>query len=292
LQYWNLTVADDNLLGAIGSGDTEFRLTGSLWLSPDALRLVFDIVAQANYSACDQPSAGNLVANSGFELDESLSSPGGGLPVAFGDWKGDQAGLAYPERGIDGLLIAPHAGCRMLRFDSTTDSGPGVATASQQFQLIDLSSVAAQVDDGFVEVSGSAWFNRGSLVNSDTRFNIEILAYQGTPDTYPVQQFNSSHLASSSTALYTDADPATWEQATTGFQIPVDADFLAVHIYALENILNESVAPEFFGHYADSIEVDLIISPIVPVLSLPATLVLLLALAAVARIDRVPRRWR
>ena len=62
------------------------------------------------------------------------------------------------------------------------------------------------------------------------------------------------------TFINTDANPLTWEQLTLNALIPVDADYLAIHLRADEDVSDDELN-EFAGHFADSVNLVISLPP-------------------------------
>ncbi|MBN1342486.1 MAG: hypothetical protein JXQ73_07390 [Phycisphaerae bacterium] len=198
----------------------------------------------------EPPIPGQLM-NPGFETPASTT---GGWPTACGYWQGDYSEIVTAENGI-----APTEGDRMLKFIATSGpNAPTTASASQVVQLVDLRGLTSQIAEGYTHARVRARFNRVTGdAQTDTRFTADIYAYAGEPNTFSEQWDQSSYLGKGNTAIYTDGDPNTWEWATAELILPVDTDFIAVHISATENVYNDTTEPEFDGHYGDAVTLEL-----------------------------------
>ncbi len=197
------------------------------------------IGAEAAYDA-------NLLQNPGFETPVAV----GGLPTVVGRWQGDSA-ARWPAGGD----FTPRNGASALRF---LTSGPAGATAagvsSQQWQIIDLTPLAADIDAGRVRAEGQAWFYRAlNAETTDDRFDLRLGAFRGVPSEFPVSFAVPSGVRLADEVSSVIASPATWTQAQRAFTIPAGARYLVVEIYAYENRVNDATFPEFDGHYADDI---------------------------------------
>ena len=83
----------------------------------------------------------NLITNPGFETYETIHIFGfPGLPTVYGDWGGDPGTIVGAENGI-----SPAGGAQMLRFDATGNYPDPYLTHCQIYQLIDISSYAAEI---------------------------------------------------------------------------------------------------------------------------------------------------
>jgi hypothetical protein len=215
------------------------------------LLAVFAIVL-ASASFCKSE---NLAVNSGFETYESTE---GGWPSSYGDWKGDASSIVGATAGI-----TPLEGGQMLKFTGSSFTGTSSATACQVFQVIDVSGYSELIAGGEAVISASAYFNRvAGDAQTDTQFYVVINAYQGDPSTFPSQMDGSTYLVRISTPIYTDGDPGTWELCSTELALPVNTDFVVIGLYANEDVYNDSVLPEYDGHFADSVNCEIILEGI------------------------------
>lgn len=217
-------------------------------------------------------SAANLCLNPGFETPEGTSIIGfPGVPSAFGDWGGDQSQIVGPENGI-----TPRDGTAMLRFDATGNSADPLLTTSQVYQLVDVSTFSAQISAGLATAELTAWFNRVDFdAGTDTAFSVSIFALSGVPADFQTQLQSSTYLFRTTGGVGTDGDLGTWESAFTSMLLPVGTDYLAIQLTASENIVNDGTAPEYDGHYADSVTLAIVPEPAVALLGAIGTLLLL-----------------
>jgi hypothetical protein len=196
--------------------------------------------------------ADNMLVNGGFETFVNTT---GSLPTDFGYWSFDPSEIVTTKDGI-----TPIEGIGMLQF---IYSGGYLAkrVSSEVLQIVDVSSFDGLIQDGEATATVAANFNRvmGDS-QTDSMFGVEIKAYAGLPSTFP-DQSHSGILAQASQSILTDGDIATWEEASTSFSIPIGTDFLAVRIWASENIFDDAVAPEFDGHYADAVTLEVVPEP-------------------------------
>ncbi len=181
----------------------------------------------------------NLLVNPDFESPVTV----GTLPSTTGHWQGDSAYAVIADQGI-----SPRTGTQMLRFQrSGLLAGPGVVS-SQQWQLVDLTPLAADIDAGKVRADASVWFNRVSGdAQTDTRFDLRLLSFPGTPAGYPTDYASPAHVAGDSLITTGNA----WQLLNLIDVLPVGTRYVAVEIYAFENVQDDATDPEFDGHYAD-----------------------------------------
>ena len=192
-------------------------------------------------------SFANLVTNPGFESMENI---GNGLPNSYGDWSGDDGTIVAAENGIN-----PLEGDRMLRFDATSPGGAyGGSTEGAVLQLIDISSYKDLISTGDAFVSGTAYFNRvAGDAQTDTFLGIFIYAYEGDVSTFKSQFLNGQYLKRVTENFSSDSDINTWEEFSLQLNLPENTGFLMLGIRAHEDIYDDSVYPEFDGHFADAV---------------------------------------
>lgn len=214
--------------------------------------------------ACSSLASANLVTNPGFEDTSDTTYKYGhpGLPDVYGDWAGD-----YSQIIVDPQDSTNH----VLQFLGTGIQGTYTSlSTSEIYQLIDISSYAAQIASGNMEATLTGYFNRvAGDPETDTGFSVTIYAFDGTISGWSPGGY--TQVASGS--VYADSDMSTWEQAGVTLLLDSSIDFIAIRISAGENITNDSSYPEFDGHYADNISFTLQ-ETAVPV---PASLLLLSA---------------
>ncbi|UCE98697.1 MAG: LamG domain-containing protein [Planctomycetota bacterium] len=216
------------------------------------LAVIFAVSALSN--------AQNLVVNPGFETPETT---GGGWPSTYGDWNGDYSSIVGASAGI-----IPLEGSKMLKFLGSSHGGSGgSANSCQVFQIINVSSYAQEISVGKVSVAASAYFNRiAGDSQTDTKFYVSIFAYAGEPSSFPWQWETSpdgGKLARADGFVYSDGDPATWEQGQTQLALPTNTDFVIIGVNANEDIYNDYSLPEFDGHFADDVYAEVIIPALV-----------------------------
>lgn len=204
------------------------------------------------YVGCSS-ALGSLLVNGGFEVLEPVEPV---LPTSAGDWSGDGGTIVAAENGV-----TPVEGAGMLRFDRTyLGQSNYTATTSDQWQLVDLTHLVADVASGNVEINLGAQVNRvagGAL--TDTEFRVTLRAYSGAISDFPSDA--KFYLAESAESVVTDADVATWEPIEASLLLPETATYVGVVLTAVENVHDGSGYPEFDGHYADDAILSLFIVP-------------------------------
>jgi PEP-CTERM motif-containing protein len=212
------------------------------------------IVAVLVLSQVNPAYAANLVTNPGFESQVSTL---GSWPSGYGYWQGDYSAIVTTENGV-----APQGGSQMLNFIYSASAQPDDHTASELIQLIDISAYHDLILTGQATATGSVYFNRvlGDS-QTDTQFAVRLLAMSGVPADFPVPDYGLWVLTFSESSIESDGNPATWEQASVQLQLPANTDYLAILIWARENVFNDTTGVEFDGHYADSASVEIIPEP-------------------------------
>ena len=186
----------------------------------------------------------NLLANPGFEASDVNV---GGLPGAAGNWSGDLANRVASDLGV-----AQRTGGFMLKFGASgLVAGTGFFT-SQQWQTVNLSAYAADIDAGGVRLDASMWVNRvAGDAETDTRFDLRVLAFPGAPAGFPADYPPPSGQIRSVTI---NSTAGSWQQLQVQFDVlPVGTRYVAVEIYPYEDVVDDGAIPEFDGHYADDV---------------------------------------
>ncbi len=207
------------------SGDTTFNVTAT-----------FDMAVV--------PFGVNLLQNPGFEDADVVVAT---LPSSAGRWQGDLSARTGSDQGI-----TPRTGSWMLKFGAT-GLVPGVGLfTSQQWQTIDLSAFAASIDAGKVRLNAGMWVNRVSGdAETDTRFDLRVLVFPGTPAGFPADYPPAAGQIRSTTI---NAEAGSWQQLQVQFDVvPAGTRYVAVEIYPYEDVVDDGELPEFDGHYADDI---------------------------------------
>lgn len=192
-------------------------------------------------------SAGNVfaqrIADGGFESGAYIV---GSRPTAPGIWQGDLNAKVGAENAI-----VPRRGERMMRFIHTTPGGPSESAGAELWQIVDLREYADLIATGRVIASFSVSCNRvAGNAATDTQFVAGIGAYAGECSSFP-SQWQRTELIYGDNAITTDDDPLTWERLRVNVVLPVDTEFIAVHLRAHEDVWNDLIGLEFHGHYAD-----------------------------------------
>jgi hypothetical protein len=197
----------------------------------------------------------------------------GAAPDGFGYWRFDQSASVGTQQGI-----TPREATHMLQFVGTGRSDSVRGGSAEQVQLVDVSALADDIDAESVAVEASAWFSRvAGCAQTDDVFGVVVMAFDGTPDTFATRWTNGINAASDQgtsrdaadvsgvdawlrhvTAQFRhnleddkDGDVYRWRQSTATMDIPSGTRFVAIQIYATENLLNDEAFPELHGHYAD-----------------------------------------
>ena len=179
-----------------------------------------------------------------FVLVNADMEDGGDIPTDGSGWEGDQFTIVGAENGI-----SPRGGSSMLRFDATDGPNPSTLGASQLTNVVDVSEYANLINGGNVTAEVTAWFNRVDFdAETDSQFFILVRALDA----------GGTALDSALVGILTDANLGTWEQNQASVVLPAGTISVEARLLAFENIMNDDVAPEFDGHYADDVQLRLL----------------------------------
>jgi hypothetical protein len=193
-------------------------------------------------------SGRNLLLNPSFEEPPGLGS----LPTASGNWHGNLASSLAAEMGI-----APHDGESMLKFQATAAGSSVHALTSRQWQVVELDEHTAAIAGGGVRVKSSAWFNRVAGDEfTDRRFDLRVMAFDGSPAELPARYDASAWLAEATGPLLSRADQ--WQRVGVELALPAGTTYLLVEICASEDMFDDGEGAEFDGHYADDLSLVLL----------------------------------
>lgn len=195
---------------------------------------------------------------------ENVATPGiEGMPTESGYWSGDPFLIVGTDEGI-----TPMTGNRMLKFVATSPpaQGPDLSAtrASQQLQFIDVQDLSEAISNGQASIRAWAYFNRVTGdVETDIRLGVAIYAMRGEPEmARQMGKLQPFRLGYSETEILTDGDPTTWQRCEVRLLLPQGIDYVMLEIRAVENVFNNPSFPEFDGHYADDVGLELRTSPI------------------------------
>jgi hypothetical protein len=199
----------------------------------------------------------SMLAVAGGAAAQTVECAGFETCETFDDWI-----TTYGVWGVDGsdvtsatLGISPVEGTQMLQFVCTSPgTGPPChnvgGVGGDVHQMIDLAPIQDLVLTGNARLRVEASFNRvAGNAQTDTRFFLRLAAYEGLPVNF---QFTTV-IAQSSTDLFSDDDPATWERIGACLDLPTSTTYVAVLVSAIENVVDDGTAPEFDGHFADDV---------------------------------------
>lgn len=199
----------------------------------------------------------NLVVNEGFE---TMEVTGWGPPSSYGDWGYDYSMIVPASPGV-----VPYEGIQMLQFLATgwEDYSAGSAGACQVYQIIDVSAYTDDIANGIAVAQANMYCNRiAGNEQTDTEFLINLMAFTGDPANFWDQiKYSGNWIARQDASFISDADPATWQPLDVSLTLPVNTDYIAVGVHAVENIFNNDSTPEFDGHFADMVSVEVVPEP-------------------------------
>ena len=221
------------------------------------------------FAAASFCSAQNLVVNSGFELTEDTD---GSWPSSYGDWQGDYSSIVGTTSGI-----TAYEGSQMLQLKGTSwTTFPSSAGACEVPQIVDVSQYASLIASGDAVVSASVYLNRVTGdAQTDNQLGISIYAHEGSAGSYPSDRANHLWLLREVATIYTDADPGTWQLCELQVALPTNTDYVVIELQGSENIFNDTSYPEFDGHFADAVSVQIIPEPATLILLGTGTLILI-----------------
>lgn len=196
-------------------------------------------------------SGAAVINNPGFET--GVAVPGGPITP---NWNYDNHSFVTTENGI-----TPAAGNRMLKFLNTSWAGPG-GVVSDVFQAIDFSSPADQaiISGGGAVLNVGALFNR--VLNNpvpsvvDTRFRIGLYATTSFANAQSLTNIGNNYVD-----LFSDSNLNSWEALSNSMPLPVGTQWVTLHLAAVENVVDDNVALELHGHYADDVRMTLTPAP-------------------------------
>jgi hypothetical protein len=258
-----LTFTDSGLAPEVddrvaGSGPQSFftyrvRSTDGLRFGEASLPATGFILATAPTPKAD---GSNLLQNASFEVQDYRTGISPVIPAGTGYWQGD---LAAVVDGTQADGVSPTDGSRMIRCAASGPFGGSPDfTGCEVLQLLDVSTLAPQIDSTLILVSASFLANRVDLdAETDQSFLLSLFALSGPPANAPTEW--NSPLDSWDDRLESDGDTATWEEVSlTNRPLPVGTRTILIRIAAVENVANDAGADEFDGHYMDDASLRLI----------------------------------
>ena len=198
----------------------------------------------AGFESARGPELGvNMLQNHSFELPVLA----GDLPTRTGLWQGDTARSEL-------LGTVAREGTRALQFIGTSRVASASGLSSQQWQIVDVTGLAAPIDSGRIRATGAAWFLRQDLEElGDDRFDLRLEAFRGTPAEFPASYAEPIGVRLADEIATVIAPARQWVRAQRTFVVPPGTRYLVVEIYAFENRVNDATLPEFPAHYADDV---------------------------------------
>ena len=196
--------------------------------------------------------ADDLAANPGFETVVDMT---GRMPRNPGEWRAEGAQVVNAEQGI-----TPYAGDRMLRILHTDVRGPSVFGGAEVYHMIDVRPYRELIDEGRLSIRAAVRFNRvAGDAQTDRKMILAAFAHRGSP-----ASFDPNRGSLKGATVVTDADPLTWEPAEITAALPAHTEYLFLELLALEDVHNDKTGVELDGHYADGVEIELIVAPALP----------------------------
>lgn len=197
-------------------------------------------------------------------LDEGFESEAAplvtGLPTSVDVWGGDFTEVTGAHQGV-----APAEGSKMLRMMRADYEGKANSAGSycgDLFRIVDLRPLRRQFANGQGTVELSAAFNAANFPEAEQyRCSIAIHALTAEVATGP-ELLTGAVLANSSLAMTRqacprmDRDPKTWQSVDGKMQLPMETDFLLIHI-GVNHIPKFQNRVSFDGHYLDNVRLTL-----------------------------------
>jgi len=240
----------------IPSGDNDTTLEASETLGPTSREELFPGVEEpcaglGDPEACptaapvaSRCATGNLLEDGGFEgATYSLN-----VPDETGAWAGDSASIV----GAVGCL-SPVQGTEWLQFAGTDPFGASADDRADVIQLLDAGPLRGDT------LTLSADVVRGLAdVPTDAFFGVEARLYEGVPDDFPVAWARGEGTVLGVAGAYAAEVPdKPWGAArpSTTFTVPAGSGdaFIAVVVFAVEDLANEDEAPELGAHFVDDV---------------------------------------
>ncbi|MHC4758448.1 MAG: PEP-CTERM sorting domain-containing protein [Planctomycetota bacterium] len=88
-----------------------------------------------------------------------------------------------------------------------------------------------------------------------------ILSDTGSPGDFPAKYSANDYLKKEEVSIETDGNPATWQLCESQMLLPVNTDYIAVEVKAIENVFNDTSSTEYDGHFADAVSAEMVIVP-------------------------------
>ncbi len=171
------------------------------------------LLAGCTAATVAQTASANLLTNPGFEISVTTSASNviNNFPAFQGIWGPEVGGITVATGGV-----TPAAGSNML--EMYTDG----LSYTQTFQTVDVSSFSTMINAGSATVTGSALFNTVGGYMGAWSF-INIIFFSG--NTWATMISNSPN-----GILNLDANPMTWESASSSAAVPVGTTWMMFQV--------------------------------------------------------------
>ena len=203
-------------------------------------------------------------------IDGSFEGPtervASGLPVASGQWSGDEAEIVRGDRAgaPDGRQVL-----RFVRADADPVSGAAAPNSCDVYQIVDLSGLKAEADSGEATLELSAQFlDARDAQGAPVMFLCKLAVFSGSPDTLKAQWPLTQTRALGSAMvpwLSRGGSPRVWNRVSAKVVLPATATFALVHIIAHQPEADRTSQALFGEQYADDVTLKLKIHPPLPV---------------------------
>ncbi len=186
----------------------------------------------------------NLIAAGGFESGVYVP----GLPSTLGQWGGAGASI----EGANSCF-GPVEGSKWLRYNTTEAFGPGDHDRADAIQLVDASALRGQTLRLHAELVRTL-----AGTDIDTFFGLEVRLIEGSPIGFPLawSRGEGEVLVRHPAPTYEELDgPFARARPEVEFTVPGGSGeaYLAIAVFALENVENERSGAEFAGHWVDAV---------------------------------------
>ena len=150
--------------------------------------------------------------------------------------------------------ILPLEGDRMIKLAKLSiDVQTQSAESSEAIRILDLREMTRGKEDMSVWLNTSVYFNQGvGIAHGTTEFSLTLHAIQAS-DGEPNRSIGHKE-----SRLSSDLNPATWEELNSEFEIPKGTDYLVVALNARKEG-SQALLPDFGGHYADQLSLNLVL---------------------------------
>ena len=214
--------------------------------------LVSSIKPSSTVNLARQDREALLDAAYGLEVLESGQGFGEGGYVEVKEnvsaWRTEDALRVGEEFGVQ-----PYKGDNMLRFSRMeVDVFGKKAEVSELVSVLDVRSLGANLLNGKAVVKSSVCFNQGvGIADGSTSFALGLHAINREGRV-------SVAIAKKETSVTSDVNPETWERVESEIELPEGTHFVVVSLSAQKEG-SQALLPDLSGHYADGLEIAMVV---------------------------------